>query len=257
MHFISAVIITKNEERNIGRCLKSLTGVADEIIVVDDFSIDATVSICKEYNATVINQRWLGFGDQKNAGNKIARHDYILSVDADEALDQHLAAAILIEKEKGLQGAYQLSRLNYYYGKFIRHGMEFPDHKVRLFNRNEACWDNQPVHETLRLPGSVRKIQLDGFLRHYTYYRIEEHLLKINKYTGLASLQYYQKGRPYSLFKVLFSPFFTFIKAYIFRLGFLDGIHGLVLAIMNANAAFVKYAKLWELHRNKDQVDEE
>lgn len=257
MHAISAVIITKNEERNIRSCLESLVDVADEIIVVDDFSTDKTVSICKEFNAKVISQHWMGFGDQKNTGNRAASHDFILSLDADEAMDDNLVTAIRNEKEKGLQGAYRLSRLNYFYGKFIRHGLEFPDKKIRLFNRTQAFWENQLVHETLHLPSQIMVTTLEGFLKHYTYYRFEDHVLKANKYTTLASLQYFQKGRKHSLLKILFSPVFTFIQAYIFKLGFLDGIHGFVLAIMNAHAAFVKYVKLWELRRNKDQLHEE
>lgn len=257
MHSISAVIITKNEERNIRRCLKSLIPVADEIIVVDDFSTDGTTSICREYNAKVISQRWLGFGAQKNTGNNAASFDYILSLDADEALDPGLATAIMKEKEKGLQGAYRLSRLNYYYGRFIRHGFEFPDQKIRLFDRTQAVWEDQPVHETLRIPSSVNVLSLNGFLKHYTYYRFEDHILKANKYTTLASLYYYKNHRNYSIFKIVFSPAFTFIQTYVFKLGFLDGIHGFVLAVMNANAAFVKYVKLWELHCNKDQLHED
>ncbi|MEJ7736196.1 MAG: glycosyltransferase family 2 protein [Chitinophagaceae bacterium] len=257
MHSISAVIITKNEERNIRRCLESLIHVADEIIVVDDFSADGTISVCLEYGVKVISQNWLGFGAQKNTGNNAASHDYILSLDADEALDQHLREAISNEKERGLQGAYRLSRLNYYYGKFIRHGLEFPDEKIRLFNRTQASWQSQLVHETLQISSSVNTTHLNGFLRHYTYYRFEEHILKANKYTTLAALHYFRQGRKYALFKLIFSPVFTFIQAYIVKLGFLEGIHGFVLAAMNANAAFVKYVKLWELHRHKDQQHEE
>lgn len=256
MDGISAVIITKNEERNIRRCLESIRQVADEVIVVDDFSTDGTVAICREFNVRVISQQWLGFGPQKNVGNLAAKHEYILSLDADEALDPELAAAILTEKNKGLQGVYTLCRLNYYYGRFIRHGLEFPDIKVRLFHKEQARWADQLVHETLQLPPAVKRVHLNGLLLHYSYYTFEEHILKANKYTTLAARNYFRNGRKASRMKILLSPVFTFFRAYFFKRGFLDGKHGFVLAVMHAHGSFVKYVKLWELHHNKERFNE-
>lgn len=256
MDGISAVIITRNEERNIRRCLESLKAVADEIVIVDDFSTDGTTGIGLEYNAKIITQHWQGFGPQKNAGNKAAKYDYILSLDADEALDVALANAIITEKRKGLHGAYCFFRLNYYYGKFIRHGLEYPDIKIRLFSRQEVTWQEELVHERLHLPPGLKTRRLNGHLLHYTYYRFEEHILKANKYTTLAAQYYVDNGKRPSLLKIVGSPVFTFVQAYLFKAGFLDGAHGFVLAIMHAHAAFVKYVKLWELHRNNHLPDE-
>lgn len=247
MNAITAVIITKNEERNIQRCLDSLKPVADEIIVVDSNSTDNTVALCQQAGAKVIVQNWLGYGPQKNLGNNAASYDYILSIDADEALDEQLTQAILEEKGKGLQGIYQISRFNYYYGKFIRHGADYPDKKIRLFNKTNTHWDEKDVHERLVIGPNQKTYALKGHLLHYTYYRVEEHILKINYYTNLAAQDYIKRGKKASIFKIVFSPLSTFIQSYILKRGFLDGLHGFILAIMHAYAAFARYVKLWEL----------
>jgi len=247
MNAITAVIITKNEEKNIQRCLDSLKTVADEIIVVDSHSTDNTVALCQQAGAKVIVQNWLGYGPQKNLGNNAAKNDYILSIDADEALDKQLTQALLEEKSKGLQGIYQISRFNYYYGKFIRHGSDYPDKKIRLFNRANTHWDEKDVHETLVLGPNQKITVLKGHLLHYTYYRVEEHILKINYYTTLAAQDYIKRGKKASIFKIVMSPLSTFIQSYILKRGFLDGMHGFILAIMHAYAAFARYVKLWEL----------
>lgn len=251
MNAISAVIITKNEERNIKRCLDSIKAVADEIIVVDSHSTDNTVAICRAAGARVIEQDWLGYGPQKNTGNNAAAYDYILSMDADEALDEDLIQAIAEEKQKGLKGVYQLSRLNYYYGKFIKHGAEYPDKKIRLFNRREVHWDERPVHETLHVQPGLHHKQLKGHLLHYTYYRFEEHILKSNMYTTLAAQDYFRRGKKAPAYKIIFSPLVAFVQSYFIKRGFLDGMHGLVLAVMNAHASFMRYVKLWEMNSVK------
>src|SRR5512144_2730475 len=130
MDRISAVVITKNEARNVERCLASLSGVADEIVVVDDGSTDGTAAVCERLGARVLYQPWLGFGPQKNFANKSARHPWILSIDADEELDPALRRAVGDAKAAGLRGAYEVRRLNSYYGRFMRHGLEYPDRKV-------------------------------------------------------------------------------------------------------------------------------
>ncbi|OQP67089.1 hypothetical protein A3860_01650 [Niastella vici] len=247
MNAITAVIITKNEEKNIQRCLDSLKPVAEEIIVVDSNSTDNTVALCQQAGAKVIVQNWLGYGPQKNLGNNAASHDYILSIDADEALDEQLTQALLEEKRKGLQGIYQISRFNYYYGKFIKHGADYPDKKIRLFNKINTHWDEKDVHETLVIGPNQKTTALKGHLLHYTYYRVEEHILKINYYTNLAAQDYIKRGKKASIFKIVFSPLSTFIQSYIIKRGFLDGLHGFILAIMHAYAAFARYVKLWEL----------
>ncbi len=249
MDRISAVVITRNEARNVERCLRSLAPVADEVLVVDSGSTDGTVATCERLGARVVRQDWLGFGPQKNLANGLAAHPWILSVDADEALDAPLQAAIADAKGRGLSGAYEVSRLNWYYGKFLRHGFEYPDRKVRLFPRGQARWDDARVHESLRLDPGLPIRRLPGHLLHYTYERLEEHVVKQNRYTNLAAEDELAHGRRPSIPKIVLAPPAAFFRAYVLRRGFLDGLHGFVLAALHAHGTLQKYAKLWDLRR--------
>ncbi len=249
MDRISAVLITKDEARNVERCLASLAPVVDEIVVVDGFSTDDTVARCERLGARVVQHGWLGFGPQKNMANGLARNEWVLSVDADEALDPFLQRAIAEAKAAGLRGAYEISRLNWYYGRFLRHGLEYPDRKVRLFPRSKVSWNESLVHEGLTFAEPLAVTRLDGHLLHYTYAKIEEHVAKANRYTSLAAEDALRRGKRPSIAKTLLSPLAVLLKAYVLKLGFLDGLHGLVLAALHANAAFLKQAKLWDLDR--------
>jgi glycosyltransferase involved in cell wall biosynthesis len=249
MDRITAVVITRNEARNVERCLASLAPVVDEILVVDEFSTDDTAGRCERLGARVVQHAWLGFGPQKNLGNAAASHAWILSIDADEALDPFLQRAIAEAKAKGLRGAYELSRLNWYYGRFLRHGLEYPDRKVRLFRRDEGRWDESLVHESLRFESPPALTRLAGHLLHYTYPRLEDHVAKANRYTSLAAQEAFRRGVRPSIAKLFLSPLVVLVKAYVLKAGFLDGLHGLVLAVLHAHAAFLKSAKLWDLHR--------
>ncbi len=249
MNRISAVVITKNEARNVERCLASLAPVADEIVVVDDFSSDDTAAICERLGARVVRQAWLGFGPQKNLANGLARHAFVLSLDADEALDPFLQRAVAEAKAQGLAGAYQVSRLNWYYGRFVRHGLEYPDRKVRLFPRDKVHWNESLVHEGLVFTEPLPLTRLDGHLLHYTYARVEEHVAKANRYTSLAAEDAFRRGVRPSVWRMLLAPLAVVLKSYLLKRGFLDGLHGLVLAMLHAHAAFQKHAKLWDLHR--------
>ncbi len=249
MDRLSAVVITKNEGRNVERCLRSLAPVADEIVVVDDFSTDETAAMCERLGARVVRQQWLGFGEQKNFGNGLATGEWILSVDADEVLDPFLQRALVEAKALGLRGAYEISRLNFYYGRFVRHGLEHPDRKIRLFPRGSARWNSSLVHERLNLSERLQITRLDGHLLHYTYLAVEEHVAKANRYTTLAATDAFARGVRPSLAKLLLGPMVTFLKAYVLKRGFLDGRHGIVLAVLHAHGTFLKHAKLWDLHR--------
>jgi glycosyltransferase involved in cell wall biosynthesis len=253
MNAITAVIITHNEERNIQQCLVSLKTVADEVIVVDSFSTDNTVAICQREGAIVKQQAWLGFGPQKNAGIQLATHNYILSLDADEALDEELKASILAEKQRGLTGVYDFNRLNYYYGKYLYNGHEYPDYKIRLFPKDTVQWNNELVHETLLVPQELPKKRLKGHLLHKTYLTIQEHVAKANRYTTLGAELLHQKGRRTSWFKIIVGSMSTFIQAYIFKGGFLDGGHGFIVSVFHAYGTFMKYAKLWQLNNEKSK----
>jgi glycosyltransferase involved in cell wall biosynthesis len=255
IQLLTAVIITFNEEKNIARCLDAVVSVADEVIVIDSFSTDNTATICEKYPIRFVRQSWRGYGAQKNFGMSLATYDYVLCLDADEVLSAELQQAILHQKEKGFNGAYALKRINYYYGKFIRHGLEYPDKKIRIFNRQIVQWNNNLVHETLMHLPPKAPATLSGDLYHYTFETVESHMKKMNEYTSLAAENMFRRGKKAPVAKIVFSPTFTFIKGYFLRLGFLEGLHGWILAYVNAYTTFIKYVKLWQLHRNRSKTN--
>ena len=246
---ISAVIITKNEERNIERCLKSLQGIVDEIIIVDSFSTDATKEICEKYDVKFFQQEWLGYAEQKNYANSLSANDVILSIDADEALSPKLQQSLLTLNATDRQNfVYQINRLINYCGKWIYHCGWYPDKKIRLFNRNTAKWTGA-IHEALSFPNDTEVISLKGDLYHYSYYSIEEHIVQANKYSTLAAEEYFKKNKKYSIITLLFKFTERFICDYYFKGGFLDGFYGFVICKINAMTAFLKYVKLRQLHK--------
>lgn len=253
MHPISAVIITHNEEENIGRCLEALQKVSEEIIIIDSLSTDKTIEIAKGFGAKIFSLQWKGFGPQKNAGLKEATHNYILALDADEVLTDEAIEEINILKIKGLKGVYEFPLLNFYFGKFLKHGLEYPNYKKRLFDKSNVTWNENLVHESLILPAGYPILRLSGHIKHYSYSSIAHYLTKANNYTTVGAIELKSKGKKNYLFKMLFSPSFVFIKSYFIKAGFLDGTHGFVTAIFNAHTNFLKYAKLWELYRNESK----
>lgn len=245
MRHITAVIITKNEERNIGRCLDSLVGVVDQMLVVDSGSTDETTKICKEKGADVYTRTWQGYSDQKNWGNEQASHDWILSIDADEALSVELKESILAAKSVD-RSNYSMARLANYCGQWIHHSGWYPDKKFRLFDRRETKWRGD-IHETLNSEGNEPKL-LHGDLLHYSYYSVEEHAAQANRFSSIAARSMYVNGKQPSLINVLFNPFFRFFKFYFLKRGFLDGFAGFTISSIAAYEVFLKYAKLWWLH---------
>lgn len=247
---ISLVVITLNEAEHIGRCLQSVQGVVDEMLILDSGSTDATLQICQQYGATVINTPWEGYAATKNKGYPLAQHNYILWLDADEALSPQLRESILQVKSK-LSGAYSCNRLNYYYGYPLRHGGMYPDAKPRLFNRAEATWKGDFVHETLALQPGTTLTHLPGDLLHCTTRDIADHVARINKYSTLAAQEMQQKGKRFSTLKLIFSPIWRFKKMYFFKGGFRDGKPGLIVALLSGYAVGLRYAKLWALYKQK------
>jgi len=250
MHLLSAVIITRNEERIIGRCLEAALQVADEIVIVDSFSTDSTVEISKSFGAKIFLRQWPGFGPQKIFGVQMASHNYILGLDADEVLTGEAISEIKNLKETGLKGVYEFSRLNFYFGKFLRYGMESPDYKKRLFDKRHVQWNDNQLHEDLMVTPGYPVIRMKGRINHYSYYSIEHYMEKANYYTTIAAQELEKKGRKNYYFKLFMSPGFVFLKSYFLKRGFLDGMHGFITALFNAHTNFLKYAKLWELVRN-------
>ena len=255
MEKLSVIIITFNEEKNIAATLDAAWKVADEILVADSGSTDLTKNICIQKKATFFFQSWLGYGGQRNAAVAKAANEYILVVDADEVLDDIAVEAILALKSTGFtEKIYALQRRNSYYGKFIRYGMESADIKARLYHRDSAYWSDKLVHEDLEYASTLQAYKLPGYLMHYTYRTIAEHVQKTDKYTSLAASDYFRRGKSKPGFiKLMLSPAFTFINAFIFKVGFLDGWHGWILAKMHAHAVFLKYAKLRMLYFQEKQ----
>ena len=247
---LSAAIITLNEERNIGRCLASLAGVADEVVVVDSGSHDATARICAEHGAAVVQQPFLGFGPQKTFAVERTAHAWVLSLDADEALSEELRASVLALKARGPDAdAYEVNRLNWYCGRFIRHGGMYPDRKLRLWRKGAARWSDAAVHELVEpLPGA-RVAQLAGDLLHYTCYTREQHLRTIERYSTLAAESLHRAGKAGQAWKRFTSPPARFVKSYLLGAGFLDGRQGFDLCRLSAYAIWLRYEKLRRLGR--------
>lgn len=247
---ISAVIITKNEERNIERCLRSLEGVVDEIVVIDSQSTDRTQEICAAHGARVIQHKWLGYAATKNYGNAQAEHPWILSLDADEALSPELREE-LFRVKPSLDGVYEFNRLAFYCGKPIKHCGWYPDRKPRLFHREQARWQGEFVHETLVADSGVSKQCLKGDLLHYTYYTIAEHVERSNKYSELAAMEIADSGKGMLGLRAQVSPTLRFIKMYLFKAGFLEGPLGYAICRITANEVFLKYTKAAQIRREK------
>lgn len=251
MLVLSAVIITCNEELNIARCLDSVSKVADEIIVLDSWSTDRTVEIARSWGAIVKQGYFSGYIQQKNLANSFASNNYILSLDADEALDEELIASILAAKNNFTADAYTMHRATNYCGKFIRRGTWYPDTKIRLFKKHAAKWGGANPHEKIELPESATVAHLRGDILHYSFPTLESHIQKNNRYSTLAAKTMYTRGKKSSWFKLLVNPFWAFLHCYIIRLGFLDGYLGFSVAINSAHGTFLKYMKLYHLQHGQ------
>ena len=248
---ISAVIITYNEELNIGRCLDSLVCITDEIIVIDSFSTDRTEEICSNYPVKFIKKEWLGYSATKNLGNDLAAYNYILSIDADEALSDELKTSILdIKNADTPLPAYKLNRLTNYCGTWIHHCGWYPDTKLRLWDKSKGQWEGY-IHEEVKLADNNAIGMLKGELFHYSYHSITQHIKQADKFTDFTALEAFNTGKRSSIIKILFKPCFKFVRDYIFKLGFMDGYHGYVVCKISAFATFMKYSKLMELQKNK------
>ncbi|MES2627749.1 MAG: glycosyltransferase family 2 protein [Bacteroidota bacterium] len=249
---LSAVIITYNEERNIGRCIDSLNGIADEVFILDSFSNDRTVEIAKAKGARVAEHAFAGYIEQKNLATQLAEFDHILSLDADEALDDAMRQSVLAAKQHWAADAYSFNRLTNYCGKWIRHCGWYPDRKLRLFDRRKCSWKGVNPHDRLEFDsaGSL-STHLDGDILHYSYYTIDEHRRQTERFTTIAARALFKKGKKDSVIKRFLSPVAKFLKDYIFNLGFLDGYYGWTICRISAYATYLKYHKLSLMNRGK------
>jgi glycosyltransferase involved in cell wall biosynthesis len=252
---LSVVIITHNEEANLGRTLESVSALVSdgkgEIIVVDSGSTDRTVEIAKSYGAKVFVEEWKGFAAQKNSALDKASGDWILSLDADEEVSAELAGdmATVVTNASKRSGFY-IPRQNFFLGRWIRHGGFWPDPKLRLFRRGVARFEDRLVHEDVRLQNGVA-VQLGGALLHHSYPTLSDYIEHTNRYSSLGAEMTAAKGpRGFSIVDIVIRPWATFVYNYFFRFGFLDGREGLLLHLYHATYVSWKYAKAWELGRN-------
>jgi glycosyltransferase involved in cell wall biosynthesis len=249
---LSVVIITLNEEKNIEDCLKSVQEIADEVLVVDSYSTDGTEAICKQYGARFVQNRWEGIVAQRNFAQGLATGPVLLNLDADERVSPELAASILKEKALGFpMMGYAMNRFNNYCGQWIRHGVYYPDRKLRLYHKDAGRVEGSNPHEWVQLNEKLPVKKLKGDILHYSFRSFSEHIAQMNKFSTIAAQTLFDRGRKPSSIKPFLSAFWAFLNSYFVRLGFLDGIYGYVIARNNAMYAFFKYAKLNELWKGK------
>jgi glycosyltransferase involved in cell wall biosynthesis len=247
---ISALVITYNEENNIERCLNSLDGIADEIVVIDSYSTDRTAQVCKDRGVDFVQHRFEGHIEQKNYALSRATNDHVLSLDADEALSEILKQSILTTKRNWQDDGYAVNRLTEYCGKWIRHCGWYPDRKIRLWDRRKGHWGGVNPHDHVIIDKSCRVGRLSGDLLHYSYPTIKHHVAQIDKFSDIAARAAYQRGRRANvLLDICLNPMLTFFKKYFLKLGFLDGYEGFVISISTAYGKFLKYIKLRELEK--------
>lgn len=245
MATISAVIITYNEEVNIGRCIDSLKPVADEIIVVDCYSTDSTKAICLSKRITFVEHEFLGFANQKNFAASLATSDYVLSLDADEYLSDELTRSLLKIKPMLVMDGYSMNRLSSYADDWIKTCGWYPDKKLRLWKKGSGVWHGQGVHEKVRLHGRKKIGHLKGDLLHHAYDNITQFLEKIQRYSDIYAAEHRHKVSS-SGFKILYKTVFAFVRSFLLKGGILDGYKGLLISTCNANFVFYKYSKLRE-----------
>lgn len=256
MNTLTVVIITLNEADNIRECLESVRW-ADEIIVLDSGSTDATVKICREYTDKIhVNADWQGFGTQKNRALSHATGDWVLSLDADERVTGSLRAEIQAAlREPGRVNAFEIPRLSVFCGREIRHGDWWPDYVARLFRRSAARFSDDIVHERLLFEGQSGR--LENPLSHLAYHSLGQLLEKLNRYTSAGARAMHQKGRRGGLGRGLAHGLWSFLRAYLLRRGFLDGREGFILALAGAQSSYYRYLKLMYLEKSHGRDVEE
>jgi glycosyltransferase involved in cell wall biosynthesis len=243
---ISLVVITLNEEKNIERCIKSVP-FASEVVIVDSGSQDQTVEIAKKLGAKVDHEKWLGFGPQKNLATQKASYDWILNLDADEALSPELCEEIqnVFSKLNPLC-AYSLPRRSFHLGRWIRFGGWYPDRQIRLYHRQHARWSEAQIHEKVEAPQTAA---LQNDLLHWVFVDLANQVATNNRYSTLLAEQDFQKGKKFSLPKLILKPVSKFFECYFLKLGFLDGLPGFIIAVSAAYSIFLRWSKIWELQK--------
>ncbi len=243
---VSVVIAAKNEERNIEDALQSVSRFG-EIIIIDDFSSDSTISIAKKYTDKISQVAWQGYARQKQTGIDKASMPWVLVLDADERVTDALADEIRTAIESSTYNAYYIARKNFFLGRWIRHGGWWPDYTLRLFKKDTARMEQREVHEKIVADGKTAYCK--NPMEHYTYRQISDYIKKMNTYSALAAKELHQKGTPSRFYQLIVKPPATFLRMYILQQGCRDGFHGFVLGVLYSFYTFLKYLKLWEIEK--------
>lgn len=245
MQPLSVAIIARNEVARISACIESVRTLAADVVVIDSGSTDGTQALCASLGARVVDTDWAGYGAQKNRAVDQALNDWVLCLDADERVTPALAASIRRALDAPIAAGFRFRRCNRFLGRDLRHGEGYPDWSLRLFDRRAGRWSEDPVHEKVDVRGRID--DLDGDLRHESAESLESYVTKQNRYSTLAAEDARARGKRTSAIQIALSPLTRFVKFYFLRLGFLDGLPGLVHIAIGCYASFLKHAKLHEL----------
>ena len=247
MRKLSGVLITFDEEEKVAGALASLADVCDEIVVVDSNSRDRTPEICRGFTNRFFQNPWPGYRAQKTYATNLAQHDWVLSLDADECLSDELKTEIAQWKAgPSAQDAYRIPRMTYFMGRWIRHTTWYPDWQVRLFRKDAGEWVGGRVHESFRVEGPVGRLQ--NHILHFTYSSISEYLQQLSRFTCLAAADQHDRGRRAGISRLVLNPPLIFLKNYVLRAGFRDGLPGFVVSVLAATSVFFRLSRLRELH---------
>jgi len=247
---LSLVVVTLNEEANIERCLRSVP-FASDVVVVDSFSTDRTAEIAQKLGASVIQEKWRGYGPQKAFAVSKAKNDWVLSLDADEALSPELQQEIQAKfASLNPKVGYEIPRKSYHLGRWIHHGGWYPDAQLRLFNRQHSQWSQDALHEKVQVKSKAR---LQSDMLHWVFEDLSDQVLTNDKYSSLGAGNLAKAGKEFSLLKLIFKPWTKFVECYFLKLGFLDGLPGFIIAVGAAYSIFLRHAKLWEMKMKKGQ----
>lgn len=243
---ISLVVITRNAEAHIARCLKSAPFAAD-VVIVDSGSTDQTVAIARSLGARVFEEEWRGFGPQKRRATELAKTDWVLNLDADEALSDELQKELVqVMQSEPTVEAFQVPRLSYHLGRWIRYGGWYPDWQTRLYDRRRVTWNVAQIHEKIEAQ-QVKRLQKP--ILHWVFKDLSDQVNRNNRYSDLGCQTLNEKGRSFSVFNLVTKPLVKFLETYFWKRGFLDGLPGFIISVGAAYSVFLKWAKLWELKK--------
>ncbi|WP_074017263.1 glycosyltransferase family 2 protein [Fusobacterium massiliense] len=253
---LTVSIITLNEEKNLARTLNSVKSFADEIVIVDSGSTDKTEDIAKSFGANFVYQKWLGYGPQRNKAIDLANSEWVLNIDADEEISEELAKEIInIKENKTKFSVYKINFMSVCFSKKIKHGGWSNTYRIRLFKKSSGRFNENNVHEEFVTKEEIGKIK--EYIYHHSYSDLADYFEKFNKYTTLGAIEYYKKKKRAGILSIVFSPIYKFLRMYILRLGFLDGLEGFILAITSSLYTMVKYYKLREIYKNNSYIKRE